>query len=472
LKSRRTPGRRGPRAFLSPAGLALLLAIGRVSVALANPASPAAAASGCADLGEPRQVRFAKADGPFVQKPIASYDAIALRGRRIWIHIQATNPSAEPVSITPILRFDPKPDGSVSFGQSQWAWNLAPGASGERVLRAYALPNVRVVDATLSATTATPALDLTVTLRCSEQVYTPGAPSAEDALVHEAGSLYFARALHASENSQDAWQTLALRATGSEDSQDVADAVAATMYSLGDWHSYFFARAELPTFYGNLAAQAPRAEWLDGGIAVLTLEAAAFPDHDGVLAYARAIRAAISPLASRRPVGWILDLRDLGGGDMWSVLAGVSSLVGAGEVGAFRTRTGLEHWIVSPGRSAVDDQVLADIGAAGEPPAFDGPLAVLQGPATASSGEALAVAFHERPRTRFFGASTMGFTNTGVRQHILSDGSMFGIAEVENVDRGGHLHAGALPPDESTAPGDAALQAARAWIQSHGSPAR
>jgi len=453
--------------------MALTLAAGRVpaaEAAPAPPATPAAPPSGCAELGEPRQVSLAKTGGPFAQKPIASYDAYALRGRRIWIHIRATNTSAEPASISPILRFDPKPDGSVSFGQGQWALNLAPGASDERVLRAYALPNVRVVEATISSAAAIPGLDLAVTLRCSEQVYAPGAPSAREALVQEAADLYFSRALHAPENSQEARQTLALRATGAEDSQDVADAVTAMMNSVGDWHSYFFPRAELPIFYGNLAPQPPQAEWLDGGIALLALKAAAFPDRDGLLAYARAIRAAIAPLASRHPVGWILDLRDFGGGDMWSVLAGASSLVGVGEVGAFSTRTGRERWIVSPGRSAVDGVSLADIGAADEPAAFEGPLAVLQGPATASSGETVAVAFHGRPRTRFFGAPTSGITNTGVRQHILSDGSMFGISEVENVDRVGHLYSGALTPDEATEPGDAGRQAARAWIQSRDGP--
>ena len=461
-----------PLEYFLLAGLALTLAAGRVSAAEeahAPSATPAVPSSGCADLGEPRRVSLDKTAGPLVQKPIASYDAHALRGRRIWIHIKATNTSAEPASISPILRFDPKPDGSVSFGQGQWALNLAPGASDERVLRAYALPNVRVVEAAISSAAAIPGLDLAVTLRCSEQVYTPGASSARDALVQEAADLYFSRALHAPENSKEARQTLALRATGAQDSQDVADAVTAMMNSLGDWHSYFLPRAELPTFYGNLAPQPPETDWLDGGVALLALKAAAFPDQDGLLAYARAIRAAIAPLANRHPVGWILDLRDFGGGDMWPVLAGASSLVGAGEVGAFSTRTGRERWIVSPGRSAVDGASLADIGSADEPPAFEGPVAVLQGPATASSGETVALAFHGRARTRFFGAPTRGITNTGVRQHILSDGSMFGISEVENADRLGHLHSGALIPDEATETGDASLQAARAWILSqHG----
>ena len=455
------------------AGLVLALATGRVLAAEATqdrPATPSAQSRGCAGTGQARQVSLAEAGGPFVQKPIASYDAYALRGRRIWIQLKATNTSAEPVSITPILRFDPKPDGSVSFGQSQWAWNLAPGASDERVLRAYVLSNVRVVDAAIDSARATPGLDLTVTLRCSEQVYPPGTPSGKDALVQEAANLYFSRALHAPLNSQEARETLALRATGAEDSQDVAVAVAAMMFSIGDWHSYYFPRAEISNFYGNLTPQPPEARWLDGRIALLALKPAAFPEHDGLLAYARAIRAAIAPLASRHPAGWILDLRGFGGGDMWSVLAGASSLVGTGEVGAFSARTGLEHWIVSPGRSAVDEVSQADIGATGEPPAFEGPVAVLLGPATASSGEAVAVAFHGRPRTRFFGAPTMGFTNNGVRQHVLSDGSLFGIAEVENVDRSGHLHSGALLPDEATEPGDAGLQAARAWIQSRDGP--
>src|SRR5262249_27108586 len=146
-----------------------------------------------------------------------------------------------------------------------------------------------------------------------------------------------------------AMQTLALRATGAQDSNDVAWAMRATMGSLGDEHSYLLPKADIPSFYAQYEPTPPVASLRADGVAVLALSQAAFDDPERRRAYAREIRAAIADLSRRHPNGWIVDLRGAGGGDMWSVLAGLSSLVGIGEVGAFRARSGLAHWFVRPG---------------------------------------------------------------------------------------------------------------------------
>jgi hypothetical protein len=75
------------------------------------------------------------------------------------------------------------------------------------------------------------------------------------------------------------------------------------------------------------------------------------------------------------------------------------------------------------------------------------PVAVLVGPATASSGEALAIAFRGRPSTRLFGATTRGLT-TSNRVFPLSDGSLLNLSTAAFADRTGTSYPNGVTPDE------------------------
>jgi C-terminal processing protease CtpA/Prc len=104
------------------------------------------------------------------------------------------------------------------------------------------------------------------------------------------------------------------------------------------------------------------------------------------------------------------------------------------------------------------------------------PVAVLTGQLTASSGEAVAIAFRARPSTRSFGAPTFGVStaNVGIR---LSDGAVLNLTVSTMGDRTGRLYGAAVPPDEAVAgppapvpgAGDAVMDAAAAWL--HAQPA-
>jgi C-terminal processing protease CtpA/Prc len=73
----------------------------------------------------------------------------------------------------------------------------------------------------------------------------------------------------------------------------------------------------------------------------------------------------------------------------------------------------------------------------------------------ARSGEAVAVAFHGRPRTRFFGQPTAGLADSNSTLR-LPDGAIMNVMSAVDVDRNGQRFGEKVMPDETidgTTPG-------------------
>ena len=138
--------------------------------------------------------------------------------------------------------------------------------------------------------------------------------------------------------------------------------------------------------------------------------------------------------------GWIVDLRDNGGGNMWPMIAGLGPVLGEGLLGFFISPTGATtSWEYRDGASYSGANAIQRV---------DNPyrvrrerprVAVLSDTAVASSGEATLIAFRQRPDTRSFGLPTCGLS-TANSPYTLSDGALL------NLTTGGHgrPHAGAL----------------------------
>jgi C-terminal processing protease CtpA/Prc len=95
-------------------------------------------------------------------------------------------------------------------------------------------------------------------------------------------------------------------------------------------------------------------------------------------------------------------------------------------------------------------------------------VAVLTGARTASSGEAVAIAFRGRARTRSFGAPTAGLTSANAA-FDLPDASRIMLTTAIDVDRDGKRYDGPLVPDELVRSDggdttDVVLGAARSWL--------
>ena len=117
----------------------------------------------------------------------------------------------------------------------------------------------------------------------------------------------------------------------------------------------------------------------------------------------RAIRDAVCNLHSQKAEKWILDLRYNGGGNMYPMFEGIAEILGEGIVATTQNSSGekLSTWKIEDANFYYDEYRAVEL----PNRCFDGKLpkvAVLVSPYTASSGEAVATAFKNRPNTRFF----------------------------------------------------------------------
>jgi carboxyl-terminal processing protease len=201
-------------------------------------------------------------------------------------------------------------------------------------------------------------------------------------------------------------------------------------------------------------------------------------------AFADTLHRVIARLDAAGVCGWIVDLRGNTGGNMWPMLAGLGPLLGPGTAGYFAGPDGRrDEWGYRDGASLLAGQPMVRVGAA--PVRLrtpDPPVAVLTGPSTLSSGEAMAVAFRARVRTRSFGSPTGG-RSTSNRTITLPDGAVMAITNAHLADRTGRTYGDPVAPDVPIAtptPGqpataDPVARAARTWLEAgpacHGAPA-
>jgi C-terminal processing protease CtpA/Prc len=184
--------------------------------------------------------------------------------------------------------------------------------------------------------------------------------------------------------------------------------------------------------------------------------------------FAASIQDAIRTRDTASLAGWIVDLRGNGGGNMWPMLAGVGPVLGTGTAGYFAPAGGaLEPWGYAAGGAYLNGNVVVSAPGFYELLRRDPRVAVLTDKRVASSGEAIAVAFRGRPKTRTLGTETCGVP-TANSSYTLSDGATLSLTTGLDADRAQNTYNAPLPPDEIITDPSALVQRAIAWIRSGG----
>lgn len=202
---------------------------------------------------------------------------------------------------------------------------------------------------------------------------------------------------------------------------------------------------------GSVAAvrgNGPNGELLEGRYGYVLVPAFSGIRDDVQRDFAEALQDLIALTDEALPCGWIVDLRQNTGGNMWPMLAGLGPLLGEGELGFFvNPGGGRTAWGYADGASRMNGNALVQVSEPYELGFDQPPVAVLTGPRTASSGEAIVTAFRGRPETRSFGAGTAGLStsNASIR---LSDGAMILLTTSVFADRTGETYGGVIEPDE------------------------
>lgn len=249
---------------------------------------------------------------------------------------------------------------------------------------------------------------------------------------------------------KDAHSHLAVGQPASAAYPAIREAVA----RLHDGHSHFIGADDAWAHMGNdRTPSAPDIHLISGGIGYVSLPGFSGP-ADAQLRYVDTIAKAMASAAPMATTGWIVDLREDTGGNMWPMLGAVQSLLGASVVGSSRTPDGRgADWYAGsnlpPGMKPAQDFTSV-------------PVVVLIGPHTSSAGEAVAVAFHGRPATRSFGMPTSGQANSN-ETAPLKDGSLLIVKAFNDVDRHGQVFGDKVSPDERIE-GDDVVASAAEWL--------
>jgi len=258
-------------------------------------------------------------------------------------------------------------------------------------------------------------------------------------------------------------------------------AVRFAVRELGDRHSYLQSAAATRALATTAVANArtglpltpPRGRPLGENLAYVNVPGFAGGTPEQQVEFAEDLKNAIQANDGAEVCGWVVDLRQNTGGNLWPMVAGLGPLLGEGELAASvypdGRRVGVWH---RDGQAGFGDYTQLRVRSPYRVHA-ELPAAVLLGPATASSAEVLAVALRGRPATRSFGAPTRGLI-AGNRTFALSDGASLVLTVAATTDSAGRVYAEPIVPDEpvheADSPGrgepapDDTLAAAVAWL--------
>ena len=186
--------------------------------------------------------------------------------------------------------------------------------------------------------------------------------------------------------------------------------------------------------------------------------------EDAAIEFAREIQDQISQADHPELLGWIVDLRENHGGNMWPMLAGIGPILGEGIVGHFVDPDNNETvWRYEDGASKIGGQTMIKLDDPYELINPNPKVAVLIGPEIGSSGEAVVISFIGPENTRSFGSATCGLStaNSGFK---LSDNSTLFLTVSYMADRNLNQYGGKVLPDEEASPQEI-IQKAVDWIE-------
>lgn len=241
-------------------------------------------------------------------------------------------------------------------------------------------------------------------------------------------------------------------AEGAEEIRDTYPAISDALRAIGDHHSFFLTPEQVKQMQTYTVGDfpTPKGNILEEKIGYIFMTGFASFNPNEIDKYANALQQIIRTLDAQEPCGWIVDLRSNTGGNMWPMLAGIGPILGEGQVGAFIDADGNQtYWYYQNGQSLINDNSIVTILEPYELISPAPPVAVLTSSQTASSGEAIVVAFRHRPNTRSFGQATMGLS-TANSGFPLEDGAIIILTVATYLDRDGEIYGLAIRPDEIT----------------------
>ena len=259
-------------------------------------------------------------------------------------------------------------------------------------------------------------------------------------------------------------QKVLAKVSGAQTIEQAYPAVEFAIVALGDKHTQFYGAR--PVKGPEVSAKQPPLhpdEPVPGDIGYIRIPWVV-GNQQKLDAYITQVQAHIKARDKPELKGWIVDLRGNMGGNMWPMLVGAGPILGEDTLGycidVNNTKTA---WRYEKGKALYDGDIQAETANYYTLTSANPVVAVLTDTLTASSGEAVAVAFKGRKHTRSFGAGTCG-VSTSRSRFYLSDGSVILLTTAVFADRRLVRYGHSLPPDEPLKPTEVVPRAIR-WIR-------
>lgn len=227
--------------------------------------------------------------------------------------------------------------------------------------------------------------------------------------------------------------------------EETHDALAEALEEAGGRHSAL--RGPVSTVGFSYIA-APEATVTASGIAVVEVPGFRSPRPEHIGEYARRGTEQILAVAPEASCGWVVDLRNNYGGNMWTMLGALSPLLPDEALMQLIDREdNVEPAVLRPEGVYLGKEFLAPAAAAKE---AGKPVALLQAADTSSAAEAVLLSFAEKPGVRSFGVPSAGLT-TANSVRTLSDGTVLRITSSYMASASGRSAGGeSLQPDVLT----------------------
>lgn len=390
------------------------------------------------------------------------FDATPYRGRQVTVSFRARAlRPGEQIGLA--LRVDRPPGGARGFFDNMADRPILTPEWRAYEVRGFVAPDaVRIYAGLLVAGAGAAEFD---DVRAT---FTDAPPSAE-ALAYLNGALQLLRQHHYLSAQAD-WAAIEAEAraaaVGARTPADTYPAIRLAIGALGERHT-FLASQQVAQGQGPEAAMPAVSR--DGAVGIARLpglRTAAGDPHGIAARYMTTLATGIAEQDKAEACGWLIDLREDTGGNMWPMLGGLDALLGPPPFGWFVRPDGrASPWTRIDGKLANGPPAPAP-SAPGPRQSADRPIAVLLGPRTGSSGEMTAMALVGRERVRTFGQATAGLStpNTSFQ---MSDRAVLVVTTGKARDRTGFQYEGPIQPDETVAL-DAAEPAAVRWLSEQG----
>lgn len=162
--------------------------------------------------------------------------------------------------------------------------------------------------------------------------------------------------------------------------------------------------------------------------------------------------------------GWIIDLRENTGGNMWPMIAAIGPILGNGTTGYFIDSNGGKKTIgYKDGAATYNDAAVVSVSFPYTLVSPNSKVAILMDSSTTNAAEAVVVSFIGKANTRTFGATTCG-KGGGNQAYPLSEGSVLYLTIAYLEDRNEVDRRGVITPDEVITDQTLIFQKAVDWI--------